>query len=177
MTWPALALPLVTMHTHSPQAIGTELATAAGKLSTAASAVYPTANLALFIPFWLGTSHTAVQLFCWNGATVSGNIDVGIYAADGTKLVSSGSTAQAGVNVLQAFDIADTVLGPGNYYLAVAMDNTTGTLFRLNIANRTVSGFGCLQQASAFALPAVATFAAYTTSYQPVIGFSTRAVL
>jgi hypothetical protein len=53
-----------------------------------------------------------------NGATASGNMDVGIYDYAGTRLVSSGSTAQSGTSAFQDFDITDTLLGPGIFYLA-----------------------------------------------------------
>lgn len=165
----------ITVHTWSPLSMG--LYNAVNHLAATASATYPTANMALYVPFWLPTPLTAIQMFVFNGATVSGNIDVGIYAADGTRIVSSGSTAQAGTNALQAFDITDTLLGPGNYYLAIAADNTTGTQFRTTFAARHAAGQGCFTQASAFALPATATFATVSAGSIPAFGFSTRAVL
>ena len=174
MTWPRLSPAFVTVHTYGPLSIGLEIG---GSLVGTASATYPAASTAIFVPFSLPAPLTAAQLFTYNGATASGNIDVGLYAADGTRLVSSGSTAQAGTNTLQAFDITDTELGPGNYYLAIALDNTTGTLFRTVPAARYLAGVGCFQQASAFALPATATFATMAQVYLPVFGFSTRAVL
>lgn len=179
MTWPNYAHPVLTMTPSHVGAMGLEL-TSAGSLATAiaASVAYPTANLAFFHSIWVPTPCTIVQMFAYNGATVSGNIDVGLYAMDGTRLVSSGSTAQAGTNVLQAFDVTDTTIGPGEYYLAIAMDNTTGTLFRFAPGIRLIRPLGCLSQASAFALPATATFAALSGgSYVPIYGFSTRAVL
>ena len=165
----------ITVHPWSMLSLGEELAV--NHLVAAASAVWPSANRALYIPFWLPTPITAVQMFSYNGATASGNIDVGIYAEDGTRIVSAGSTAQAGTNALQAFDITDTLIGPGRYYLAIAMDNTTGTLFQAAYAARFMAGHGCFTQASAFPLPAVATFATSASSSNVAFGFSTRAVL
>lgn len=61
--------------------------------------------------------------------TQSGNLDVGIYADDGTgqspgtRLVSSGSTAAGASGSLQAVTIADTILDPGCYWIAFATDN------------------------------------------------------
>ncbi len=171
--------PLVTIHTYSQEAIGNSIAACAGTAFTAtASAAYPTANLALFIPFKVFKRITAVQMFVYNGATVSGNIDVGIYDKNGVRLISAGSTAQAGTNALQAFNITDTPFGPGTFYLAVALDNTTGTLFRGTLVVNIQPGtLGMAQMATAFALPATATFAQIAGNYIPLIGLTTRVLV
>lgn len=162
--------PLPTICTWSPEAIGlTAGLTPVGFIS----GTYPTANLALYIPFRLQEPISITKLFSVNGAVVSGNIDVGIYSVDGTRLVSSGSTAQAGTDVCQAFDIADTLLVPGDFYLAVAMNNATGTLFRGAPAApgaQLLRLAGVFRQTSAFPLPATASFATPTVSYTPAIG-------
>ncbi len=148
-----------------------------GNLGTPASAVWPLANRAIFVPFRLSRSIVAVKLFIFNGTVVSGNVDVGLYDEFGTKLVSKGSTAQAGTSALQAFDITDTRLGPGLFYLAVALDTGTGTLFRAALAVQLLRVMGCAQMASAFALPAAATLATVSSAYLPVAGLSTRVTL
>ena len=142
------------------------------------SGTFVAANRAVYIPFRIPAPMVVTQLFSMNGAAVSGNIDVGIYDKDGTRLVSSGSTAQAGTSTIQAFNITDTLIGPGQFYLAVAMDNATGTLLRIFLfpANGT-KVMGVAQQASAFALPATATFATESSGYFPMIGLTGRAVL
>src|SRR5689334_23396390 len=76
------------------------------------SAVWPTANLAIYCPFRIGTSRLARKLYWVNGAAVSGNVDCGIYDVAGRKLVSAGSTAQTGTTAVQSVDITDTMLGP-----------------------------------------------------------------
>ena len=145
--------PLVVLSPHSPAGSMCGMAP-----SAPASATYPTANLAIFYPVRVTRSFTAAQLFVLNGATASGNIDVGIYDSSGTRLVSSGSTAQSGTSAVQAFNIADTLLAAGWYYLAVAMDNTTGTLLRSTVNHFTAAAsVGVGQQSSAFPLPATAT--------------------
>lgn len=150
---------------------------AAAGFSSVASAAYPTANKAIYVPFRLSAPIVAVKLFSHNGATVSGNIDVGIYDEQGTRLVSSGSIAQAGTSVLQEFDIADTSLSPGLFYLAVALDNTTATLFRSTPSAIFLRCNGVAEQTSAFALPATATFAAMSSAYLPFVGLSARTLL
>lgn len=140
-------------------------------LASEGSAVYPSANLALYVPFYMQVPGVVTQMFTANGSTAGNNVDVGIYSADGTRLVSSGSTAQSGTSVEQIYNITDTLLGPGVFYMAVAMDGTTGTLRRVTPgAAPIMTMLGMAQQATAFALPAVATMATCTTNYLPLFG-------
>ena len=155
--------------------IGTEMA--AHAFAAPASATWPTSNKAIYIPFWIPESVTLTQLFWYNGATVSGNIDVGVYAEDGTKKISAGSTAQATINVIQSVNVADTALTAGRYYLAAAMDNTTGTLFCWASTAQLSKSFGLAEQTSAFALPATATLATITTTRLPLVGFTIRTIV
>lgn len=148
-----------------------------------ASAAWPAANRALYIPFVLAEAVTVLKLFCVNGGTVSGNLDVGIYNNAGSRLISSGSTAQAGANAIQEFDIADTVIGPGQFYLAMAVDNVTATVARWQPIGATVLAAnvlrttGMAEQASAFPLPASATLAVVSTMYIPLVGLSLRTLV
>jgi hypothetical protein len=146
----------------------------AGGSFNVGSAAWVAANTAIFIPFRLSSAMLMKLLFVYNGSSVSGNIDVGIYAKDGTKLVSSGSTAQAGTSAFQTFDIADTLIGPGVFYLAAVMDNGTGHTTRLTPGVAIGRLLGAAQMATAFPLPATATLAALTASYWPLVGGTTR---
>lgn len=122
------------------------------------------ASTAIYIPVQISFTYTAVKMFVCNGASVSGNLDVGIYDHNANKLVSSGSTAQAGTNVVQVFDIADTTLAPGLYYLGFSMDNTSGTfLVRGGGDPEAHRAFGLFSQASTFPLPTTATWSTFTT--------------
>lgn len=148
----------------------------------AVSAVWPTANKAIFVPFSIDESVTYTKAFWFNGATVSGNVDIGIYDEGGTRKVSMGSTAQATINVLQVVDIADTTLAAGRYYMALAMDNITGTMMRTTIGGlgsdlQHMKAMGIAEQTAAFALPASATLATIASQYLPVFGFSIRTVV
>jgi hypothetical protein len=133
------------------------------------SATFPAANRALLLPFRVVEASIVKQIYVVNGATASGNIDVGIYAPDGTRIISSGSTAQSGTSVMQVFNVTDTLIDRGYYYMAVAMDNTTGTLLRNNISaqNAKYQGFAAME--SAFPLPATVT-PATSPGYLPVMG-------
>lgn len=161
---------LVAVGSLSQESLGIEMRSLG--LANAASATWPLTNLALFIPISLAQPYTALQLYSFNGATASGNIDLGIYDEAGNRLVSKGSTAQAGTNAHQFLDTTDTTLnGPGRYYFAVAMDNTTGTLFSClppNIWNARACGI--CEMTSAFPLPNPATMVTTTRTYCPVIG-------
>lgn len=150
---------------------GTQLA----NFSAIGSGTWPTANLAIFIPFRITAPMTAKLLWVANGATASGNIDLGIYDVAGTRIINKGSTAQSGTSAIQTLDITDTQIGPGVFYLAMAMDNTTGTTARYVPTAVTLCAFiGAAQMASAFALPATATFAAASNAYVPIIGLSDK---
>ena len=171
--------PLVTIHPWSLESMGTGIIGLGGvTLISVTSAVYPTANLALFIPFVLTKPKTVLQLFSFTGGTKSGNIDMAIYSEDGTKLTSAANVAQGTINVLQVFDITDIQIGPGVFYLAVVLDNTTGTLRRgILTVNIMGASLGMAEMAAAYPLPATAVFAQITGNYIPLIGLSTRLVL
>lgn len=138
--------------------------------SVAASATWISANRAVYIAFRLYVPAVVTKIVCINGATASGNMDVGIYTIDGTRIVSKGSTAQSGTNALQTLDITDTQLFPGSYLMAMVMDNATGTVFRKGTNSILMKTMGCYQQATAFPLPATATFATLTGSFIPILG-------
>ena len=169
----------VTINTASWESVGPSIAALA--LAAPTSTAWPTANRAIYVPFTLRAPLTVVKLFSGNGSALSGNIDMGIYNAAGTRLVSKGSTAHAGAS-LQSFDITDTLLIAGQYYMAVALDNATGALCRWT-ATSPVSAdvaWGVATEASAFPLPATATFASMTALaavYIPLIGLTGRTVV
>lgn len=119
--------------------------------AAAASATWAAANTGFFYPFTLTQFATAYKLLFYVGATSSGNIDMGIYDSQFNRIVSMGSTAMsASTNAVQALDITDTLLSPGDYFLAVACDNTTGTCFRIAVSADEValSSFPIYQKGS-----------------------------
>lgn len=94
------------------------------------TANWPTTNKAIFIPFTLHQTIVVKMLFTFNGNPVSGNMDIGIYDFGRALRVHTGARAQAGINQPQGFRIPDTELTPGSYWLTMAMDNSTGNVFR-----------------------------------------------
>lgn len=143
------------------------------------STAWGSANRAVFYPFMLPGPGTALKMFVMNGATINGNVDVGIYDAAGNRLVSAGSTAQSGANALQVFDITDTELAAGvNYYMALASSSSTATFFA--DAQSRGRALPVLFVASGFALPSTATLVgqqASTGNFATLFGISFRSLL
>ena len=122
----------ISIWTSSGECIGTELGVNGLDVSNAASAFNPVTSTAYFIPFWLGSAVSVTKVFWLNGTTVQGSIDVGIYDKDGTYILSAGSTTQSsGTSTPQVVTLTNPVIiGPGQFYLAVSMNQTQGHLFR-----------------------------------------------
>jgi len=112
----------------------------------------------------------------YNGAAVAGNIDVGIYNRGGTRLISSGPVAQTGTSVLQLFNITDTLLVPGRYYMAVGYSDAAAEAVAYTPAISFTRAFGILFE-NLGTLPAIATFTAMTYSFIPVIGVAFESIL
>lgn len=174
-----VAFPLITPW--SLESLGPFIASVAGTgLTSTASAAIPAADEAIYVPFAVDQSFTAVKLWAVNGATAAGNIDVAVYSAAGAKLTSAAQTAQSGTNTLQVFDITDVVLTPGLYYLAVVCSSATATLFRGTLGSAALAQYGGMAQetlGSGAALPSTATMAANSRAYIPLIGVSGRTLV
>jgi hypothetical protein len=81
------------------------------------------------------------------------------------------------VNSLQEFNITDTLLPPGLFYLALSFDNNVATTFEANtISVQEQRHAGVTQQDPAFPLPATATFASPGANLV-LFGLATRTVL
>lgn len=139
------------------------------------SNIWPTANRAFFMPIVVKTPCVAQRLSIINGAAVSGNFDIGIYNSSYLKIASTGSTAQATINVIQSVDIADVALTMGRYWLALVFDNTTAQVngIALTGSNPVLRLFGGFQQDTAFPLPSTPTPAVWASTRLPWIFVST----
>lgn len=175
-------VPLGTFSTHGDGSPAAELECSIN--STLAVGAWPSANLGIFVPVIfppcpLSTGLWPLRSMGWQPTTASGNIDVGIYDASGTRLYSAGSTAQSSASALQTVGPTLNLAG-GLYYIGGAADNTTGTI----TASTTGSALslrlcGVFSQASAFPLPSSITVggAAPTTAYLPWIFCGMQGVL
>lgn len=138
-----------------------------------ASNAWPSANLAIFVPFRLAEPVTVCKLAVGAGATAAGNFDVGIFDAQGNRIVSSGATAKQS-SVEQIIDITDTEIGPGVYYLALAANGTNNytTLVPSGVVPIPIQKtrlYGVVHAAASYVLPASVTFTAATFSSIPMI--------
>jgi hypothetical protein len=164
----------ITITPWSYQSLGTPLRVMAQ--GAPATQNYVTASLVVYVPFWIPEAVTFTKMFIVNGAAVAGNFDVGIYAADGTRLVSSGSVAQAGITQAQPIDITDTTCARGQYYMAIVSDTSGVTQKIVSVlpAAGIPQSLGLLQQASV-TIPlstnaSPATFAKYASAFIPLFG-------
>ncbi len=139
---------------------------------------WPSANLGIWIPFNLTQNFLVTQMFTMNGAAVGGSVDIGIYNADGTKIVSMGPTTTVGTNAMQAFNITDTLLTPGQYYMVMSNSSNTHSFFRVTLGSAQFwKTLGMAQQASVGTLPATATFATISNDYLPLFGLTGRSFI
>lgn len=164
----------VVFSTYSKIGLGVNLA--AWAVAAPTSLAWQSANTALFFPIEIEESVTVVKLWWINGGVASGNVDIGIY--DATTLarkVSIGSTAQGTISVIQEVDVADTVLAAGRYYIAIVLDNTTGTLLWTDPGTLSHGkALGVAQMGAAFVLPDPAVLVVPTFARIPVCGGSLR---
>jgi hypothetical protein len=127
--------------------------------------------MAIYIPFRV-FEETTFKRILFVPSVATGNVDIGIYDAFGTKIITTGSFAKpAGIT---ATVIADTVLTPGLYYMALAHDGTSSFIayaIGAGLAGKNF-WFGIRKQAAAFPLPATAAFADSTDDYIPLIGIA-----
>lgn len=142
-----------------------------GTLTSTASAAFVD-ELIYFYPFVIRQSALAVKMGYIVGATAAGSVDLGIYDSQGNLIVSTGLTAQGTINVLQEIDITDTLLNPGNYYMAIKCTDGTGTGFSTAPADeRILSHVPIYTEAggAGAALPTTATMISSTQASVAVI--------
>jgi hypothetical protein len=108
------------------------------------------ANRGFFQSVFCPTIMTVDKIRIWVH-TQNGNIDVGIYDNEGTKIVSTGAFAcpAAGFHLIT---IAKTVLLPGPKYLAISSDSATTEFY--SPTNLTAGAFNTGYAATSHPLPA-----------------------
>lgn len=124
------------------------------------------ANQAVYMPMSLPWPYPVRRVFWINGSTnTTTNIDFGIYTPSGKLIYSTGSTAMGTVSVPQfVTPTTPFILPAGSYYFAWTCDNTASRAFGNVVTTAAIGAMsGLLSQASAFPLPASATFATYVT--------------
>lgn len=144
--------------------------------ATPSNATWQTANRAIFIPFVVPATAIARKMTSGAAAT-SGNIDVGIYNAQGVRLSSSGSTVEAGNP--QTIDIPDVTLYPGNlYYMAMNRSGTGGVVNLVDLGTQyyaRIMGIAKVDLGSVV-LPATVTLAQTVSQFIPAISVLFEAI-
>ena len=111
------------------------------------------ANRAVLMPFSVARTTTVKRIAIWNGNSINGRVDVGIYNPDGTLRVSSGGFNHSGINAAQVFNITDEELPPGSYFMALVATSNTTRFFGPSLGTARVGQAGIKQQDSAYPLP------------------------
>lgn len=167
----------ITVNYLSRECIGPEIMSAqAGGFASAAW----TQNRIIAIPLVVQRPYQVKQFAWYNGGTVNGNTDVGIYDETATrKIGSTGSTANSGTSVIQVVDVTDFTLAANTrYWLVLSSDSATQTYQRINPAAVLMDWVGVREQLSGWSsgLPSSLTLAVPTVAYIPFFGFG-RSVL
>ena len=172
--FPVAEVPPVFVSSFSRYCYAAVAARNQGVAAAPASATYPAANRAIYIPFYLPLTWLAQGGGLVNGSSVTGNADFGIYSAAGNRIISRGSVARSGASAPQLDDFASfALLTPGRYYMGFSASSGAANTAWLNTSVTTAIGksLGLLQEASAFPLPATMTPAAWASTGLPLVGF------
>ena len=149
-----------------------------GNLVEPISQTWLNANFAVYVPFRLNKSVSIITAFVINGAVASSGVCVGIYDADGVRLLTTGSTNASTVSTLQTITTAATMIGPGLFYMGLSCLTSTQTIFSTASPNvQALRALGLATQQTAFPLPSTATFATISSSVVPAFGFTCRSSL
>lgn len=124
-------------------------------------AAWGTANRAIYVPVRVPRRVIVRKLGVGTGTTGTNNMDIGLYDAAGTRLVSTGAQTKSTTLFMQVFDVTDTTIGPGLYYLALNSAGTTDTFYAaVSLSQALPASLGLRSEAvGAVTLPATATWA------------------
>ena len=137
-----------------------------------ASAGYLLANLAIYVPFSVSETVTAYEGWVITGTISSGNFDIGIYSAAGSRLTSSGSTAKPASAVANTTTMTNYTLVPNTrYYMAFSADGTNNYFATTQVAG-ICEAMGVLESTSSFVLPASPSLSRTTRAYIPQFGLN-----
>ena len=138
-------------------------------LEVQTATAWGTANRAIYVPLCVPSSVVVRKLWVGTG-TITTNVDMALYDASGVAVIS-GTAGTVSSSTEAVFDVTDTTIGPGLYYIAVVSDSATDTILAINAATPILTAMGVLTEASAYPLPATATFAiSHTLAFVPIAG-------
>ncbi len=143
-----------------------------------AAVAWPANNRALYSPISLPSNFTVARLMIASG-NATGNVDVGLYDVNGNLLVSTGTVARSGSSVVQYYDVTDESFPPGDYYLALVVSTTSGTVIASSPQDTPLlQGCGLLEEdLGSTVLPATMTPVRYTATRGWLFGFTQSATL
>lgn len=145
----------------------------------ATATAWGTADRAMYVPVRLEGSGTVYQLSVQNGGTANGTTDVALYNEDFVRLVASGPTNQAGTSQIQLFDVTDTQIGSGIYFLGLVNSGTTGTYLGAvsTVGRNRMSGIVEQASVASSTLPDPAVPVSSTNLFFPVISAHFRSTV
>lgn len=141
-----------------------------------ASAAYPAANLALYVPFTLEVPVTVYETWVMTGTlTTSNGTEIGVYDTSGNRLFTTATTVAVASDFVNSSGMTDYVLDRGTYYLAFGCDGTR--TFQAGAQNAGIyQGLGVMEQTGLTGanLPSTWTPVATTRAYLPLFGLHCR---
>lgn len=146
--------------------------------ASSASTAWGTANIGLWVPVIVPTPYTARFAWWENGATANGTVDVGLYDEAFNRLISCTPQTQSGTSAIQSFDITDTTILPGRYYIALSSSSATATFLCQTAAPAAkLASIGCFMQTAVATLPNPAVPVLCTHTLIPEFGFTDRTLV
>ncbi len=177
---PLASAPVITLASRHAMGGNVRYA-AAGAPASGVSPWSDAANCLLAFPFTIEAPTTFYKGFWVNGSSAGGNSEVGIWDVNYNKITTTGSQAESGNSVPQAFALAATIiLPPGRYYAGMAHSaTTTNQVFRWSVATTGISlwqAMGCWRQSGITlgSLAATATPGDMSNIAFPLFGLITR---
>lgn len=139
------------------------------------AAAWPSANRAIYIPFWFPASTVLVDIRV-SFTTAAGNYDLGWYDSNLNLLEAKGSTACS--NAAHTFTLTKPqyVRGGDIFYAGLVLSSTSDSAFRINPSGIAGTVLNIAFEAlGSTALPSTATPTLYPdATYIPLFGFGVR---
>lgn len=104
--------------------------------ATSAGAGALTANTTYLVGVYLPVYAVIANMRVRHSTTSAGNLDMGIYDSGGTLLDHTGSVAASSASTVQNTNLSNgnLALAPGRYYLALWVDNSTDTYYKVSLS-------------------------------------------